>query len=67
MAEDEVAVEFPSEEDKVTGWRMDVLVQAGYDHDAALRLAVERTVDLHRACDLLARAGSVELALRILL
>ena len=56
----------PSREDKVLSWRKETLERAGYDRDAAQRLAEAKHVDLHRAVDLL-KSCEQELALRILL
>ena len=42
--------------DKVTAWRQEVLECHGYEPADALRLASDRSVDLHRAVELV-RAG----------
>ncbi|MHB8742554.1 MAG: hypothetical protein ACYC9L_05450 [Sulfuricaulis sp.] len=66
---------FPSEEtetydmrelEKLLGWRMDQLAQAGFDMRTAVILANRRDVDLHVACDLAGAAGPA-VAARILL
>ena len=58
--------EVETEEERVLRWRIDVLSQAGYDERLALKLALRRDVDLHRATDLLRRGCEPELAARIL-
>ena len=50
----------------VTGWRIDQLLQAGYDDEASLVLALDRDVDLRHAVALLDRGCPVDTALRIL-
>lgn len=55
------------EELKVFSWRAEELVRAGYDDDAATRLALCKRVDLHEAIELLKTGCSQELALQILL
>lgn len=63
----EGAVVLPSAEElKIRKWRLEVLERAGYDHDAASRLALSK-IDLHDACDLLSAGCPVTTALRILL
>jgi hypothetical protein len=54
-------------EDSVVRWRMLVLLRAGYAWDDALELALETSVDLHAAVDLVNRGCASETALRILL
>jgi hypothetical protein len=50
----------------VIGWRAERLVAAGYDEGTALALALDASVDLHRAVDLVHRGCPPETALRIL-
>ena len=52
--------------DDVTSWRMERLVAAGYDGEAALVLALDRDVDLHLAVSLLERGCPPDTALQIL-
>ena len=48
-------------------WRQEALERAGYPTLAAMHLAEDTSVDLHRACELLERGCTVETALEILL
>ncbi len=64
---DELALAEEREVARLYAWRLGELSSAGYDDDAAARLAARSDVDLHRACDLFRRGCSQELALRILL
>lgn len=57
----------PKDVADVTRWRIEQLLAAGYDGDAALVLALDRDVDLHGAVSLLARGCPHDLALQILL
>jgi len=60
-------VETDRDEELVLTWRRDELIRAGYGQRAALVIALDATIDLHRAVDLI-RAGCPErTALRILL
>jgi hypothetical protein len=54
------------ERDTVTSWRVERLLEAGYDGDAALVLALDRDVDLHFAVSLLQRGCPSDVALQIL-
>ena len=47
-------------------WRFDQLVLAGYTETSARELAMNADVDLHRACDLLAKGCPEETAFAIL-
>lgn len=61
-------VTLPSLElEAVEQWRLDALVRAGYDNEAAAVLAMSHEVDLHQAVSLIEHGCSVELALQILL
>lgn len=50
----------------VLNWRYECLEDAGYPVDIAIMLAERGEVDLHLACELLARGATVHEALRIL-
>jgi hypothetical protein len=52
---------------KVQGWRLHVLVEAGYPIDLAERIAADGDVDLHDAVELLESGCSPDTAARILL
>ena len=54
------------ETDKVAGWRLHVLIEAGYPLDAAERIACSE-VDLHHAVELVRQGCSFEMAEKILL
>jgi len=54
------------EQRSVTSWRIERLTAAGYPEDAALVLALDREVDLHRAVSLLERGCPPDTALQIL-
>ena len=55
-----------NERSKVEGWRLHVLVEAGYPLELAERLAGTE-VDLHEAVDLVKGGCSPDIATRILL
>lgn len=57
----------PDDRSKVEAWRMSVLIRAGYPIAIAERLAMSMIVDLHVACDILARGCPAERAAEILL
>ena len=50
----------------VLGWRLEQLLQAGYDRRDAGQLARRTDVDLHQAVDLLGKGCPPELAAAIL-
>jgi hypothetical protein len=50
----------------VTSWRVERLLEAGYDGEASLVLALDRDVDLHLAVSLLERGCPADTALQIL-
>jgi hypothetical protein len=54
------------ERERVTSWRAERLLRAGYDAEAALVLALDSDVDLHQAVSLLERGCSTDVALQIL-
>ena len=58
----------PSEDEKgrVSLWRWQELLRAGYGHAQAFRLAVRHDVDLHMALELPDRGCPHETAVRIL-
>ncbi|MFN8222932.1 MAG: hypothetical protein U0R50_06725 [Gaiellales bacterium] len=55
-----------AEERTVTRWRVEQLLAAGYDGEAAVVLALDPEVDLRTAVSLLERGCPVDTALRIL-
>ncbi len=54
------------ERESVTSWRVERLLAAGYDAEAAIVLALDRDVDLHHAVSLLERGCAPDIALQIL-
>lgn len=62
----EIAERDTSERDKVAGWRLHVLIEAGYPLPLAERLAASEA-DLHRAVDLVRQGCRPETAARILI
>lgn len=54
------------EQDAVIRWRVEQLLEAGYDGESALVIAFDRDVELHAAVSLLERGCPIETALRIL-
>jgi hypothetical protein len=62
-AEDNV----PDPAARVLGWRIEQLIAVGFDSDAALVLALDRTVDLHEATELVRRGCPPQTAFRILI
>jgi len=65
---DDVAEEHgPDPVAKVLGWRIEQLIAAGFDSDAAFVLALDRNVDLHYARDLVGRGCPPATAVRILI
>jgi hypothetical protein len=55
------------EAEEVARWRLDRLVEAGYDHDTASFLAQRAEVDLHVAVMLVGQGCPLETAVRILI
>ena len=51
---------------RVLGWRLEQLCAAGYEGETALELALDTSIDLHRAVSLLRRGCPAETARRIL-
>jgi hypothetical protein len=62
----QIAEHDQSERDKVAGWRLHVLMEAGYPLPLAERLA-HSEADLHRAVELLRRGCEPKTAAEILL
>jgi len=56
-----------TEAERVERWRADELIRAGFDPDAALKLAANLDVDIHRAALMLEQGCPPDLALQILL
>ncbi len=52
---------------RVLGWRIEQLLAVGFDSDAALVLALDRSVDLHDATELVRRGCPPPTAFRILI
>ena len=52
---------------RVLGWRIEQLIAVGFDSDAALVLALDRSVDLHEATELVRRGCPPPTAFRILI
>ncbi len=52
---------------RVLGWRIEQLIAVGFDSDAALVLALDRTIDLHEATELVRRGCPPQTAFRILI
>jgi len=52
---------------RVLGWRIEQLMAVGFDSDAAFVLALDRTVDLHDATELVKRGCPPQTAFRILI
>ena len=52
--------------DRVTQWRIERLLDAGYSREAALLIGHDRSIDLHVAVGLLERGCSMDAALAIL-
>jgi hypothetical protein len=67
VEQDELEETRPDPAARVIGWRMEQLLAVGFDSDAALVLALDRTVDLHEATELVRRGCPPETAFRILI
>jgi rRNA processing protein Krr1/Pno1 len=52
---------------RVLSWRIEQLIAVGFDSDAAFVLALDRSVDLHDATELVRRGCPPRTAFRILL
>jgi hypothetical protein len=55
-----------SERDRVMRWRVEQLLDAGYDGESALVIGLDPSIDLHTALGLIRRGCPVETALKIL-
>ena len=62
----EIAEPHQSEREKIAGWRLHVLIEAGYPVHLAERVA-HSDVDLHRAVDLVEQGCEATVAAEILL
>jgi hypothetical protein len=51
---------------RVLSWRVEQLIAVGFDGDSAFVLALDRTVDLHDATELVRRGCPPQTAFRIL-
>jgi hypothetical protein len=58
---------FQTEQERIVRWRVERLLDAGYDGEAALLIGMDLGIDLHAAIDLVLAGCSPETALRILL
>jgi hypothetical protein len=67
MNTDLIRTEISTSELGVEDWRFDQLVGAGWPEQQALILAANHYIDLHLACDLLAKGCDLALAWEILL
>ena len=67
MNTDLISNDFRTSELGVEDWRFKQLVCAGWPEQQALVLAADHDVDLHLACDLLAKGCDLALASAILL
>ena len=66
MTTETLIVPTRAERDTVTSWRVERLLEAGYDSDYALLIGVDQSIDLHLAIRLLEDGCSVDTALQIL-
>jgi hypothetical protein len=62
-----IDTDLPSSELGIEDWRFEQLVGVGWPEQQALVLAASHDIDLHVACDLLAKGCDVALAWEILL
>jgi hypothetical protein len=67
MNTDLITDDFPTVERGVDDWRFQQLLAAGWPERQALVLAAHHDIDLHLACDLLAKGCDLALAWEILL
>jgi hypothetical protein len=67
MNTDLISTDLPSSELGVEDWRFKQLLSVGWPEQQALVLAANHNIDLHLACDLLAKGCDVDLAWQILL
>lgn len=66
MSTTEITAPVRHEARSVTRWRIEQLLAAGYDGEAAIVLALDPEVDLRTAVGLLERGCPIDTALRIL-
>jgi hypothetical protein len=52
---------------RVLSWRVEQLIAVGFDSDAAFVLALDRSIDLHEATELVRRGCPPHTAFRILI
>jgi hypothetical protein len=64
--ETQVAPARQAEEERVTRWRIEQLLGAGYDGEAALIIGLDTSIDLHQATELLRAGCPIDTALQIL-
>lgn len=57
----------PDPATRVLSWRIEQLIAVGFDSDAAFVLALDRSVDLHEATELVRRGCTPHTAFRILI
>ena len=67
MTTAETGLQEETEFERVQAWRAEELERAGFERDAAARLAARADVDLHLAIDLVRQGCPHEVALSILL
>ena len=63
----QIAEHDQSERDKVAGWRLHVLIEAGYPLPIAEKIAYNEGVDLHTAVELVRQGCEPKTAAEILL
>ena len=66
-ATQQVVLADETERERVIRWRVEQLARVGYSWPAAMVIAANTHVDLHRAVDLVRRGCNPEVAVRILL
>ena len=67
MAAADLEIYEQTETERVERWRLEELLRAGYEDDAARELAARPDIDLHAAVDLVQRGCPPNIAARILL
>ncbi len=66
MAQTKAQPPVQTERSRVTQWRIERLIEVGYDDESALLIGLDRSIDLHLAVELLRRGCPVDTALQIL-
>jgi hypothetical protein len=66
IVETEVVEAEDTEQDRVVRWRVEQLLDAGYDGESALVIGLDASIDLHHAVRLMERGCPRDTALRIL-